>query len=70
MPEDKARAVALYTQAAQRGNLSAQCNLGYCCLTGIGMDPAPEQAIPWLERAAEQGSARAMSLLGSCLPGR
>lgn len=30
------------------------------------MDPAPEQAIPWLERAAEQGSARAMSLLGSC----
>ena len=27
---------------------------------------APEKAIPWLEKAAEQGQARAQSLLGSC----
>ena len=69
MPEDKARAVALYTQAAQRGNLSAQCNLGYCCLTGIGMDPAPEQAIPgWsgLRSRVPPGHEPA----GKLLPGR
>ena len=56
VPEDKARAVALYTQAAQRGDLAAQCNLGYCYLTGIGTEVDCGRAVEWLDRAARRDS--------------
>ncbi len=36
--EDKARAVALYRQAAEQGDARSQCNLGYCYYRGIGVD--------------------------------
>ena len=54
MAEDKAQAVEWYTRAAEGGYAPAQTNLAYCFLTGIGMEAAPEKAIPWLEKAAEQ----------------
>ncbi|MCQ4721000.1 hypothetical protein NE659_27515, partial [Flavonifractor plautii] len=57
MAEDKAQAVEWYTRAAEGGYAPAQTNLAYCFLTGIGMEAAPEKAIPWLEKAAEQGQA-------------
>lgn len=66
MAEDKEQAAALYRRAAEQGYAYAQCNLGFCYLHGIGVEPDDAQAVRWLERAAEQGHPRALYLLGNC----
>ncbi len=51
----QAEAVHWYAQGALAGHAPSQCNLGYCYLTGIGVEPDPETAVEWLEKAAGQG---------------
>ena len=35
VPEDKKKAVELYTEAAEAGDETAQCNLGFCYLIAV-----------------------------------
>ena len=52
--------------AAEQGHAPAQCNLGVCCLNGIGMEADAPQGVEWLERAAAQDFARALCILADC----
>jgi len=54
-PVDAPRAVRLYTAAAEKGDVSAQNNLGEMNETGRGVPKNPDEAIRWYERAAEKG---------------
>ena len=38
MEQDKAKAVELYREAAEAGDVRAMCNLGYCYYQGIGTE--------------------------------
>ena len=59
-------AVRLYRIAAEQGYADAQCNLGYCYETGLGVEKDPKEAVKWYRKAAEQGFARAQYNLGLC----
>ena len=59
-------AVRWYQKAAEQGFAAAQCNLGFCYETGIGVDPNPKEAAAWYRKAAEQGFAIAQCNLGFC----
>lgn len=50
---------------AEKGNPSAQVNLGYKYERGIGTEKDPAEALRWYRAAAEQGNALAQSNLGS-----
>ena len=63
---DKQRAAQLYLAAAQKGLATAQCNLGFCYLAGIGVESSPARAIFWLRQSAAQDYPRALDLLGDC----
>ena len=51
-------------QAAERGNASAQYNLGVMYAKGQGVRQDYAEAVRWYRRAAEQGDAQAQSNLG------
>ncbi|MBQ9153547.1 MAG: sel1 repeat family protein [Solobacterium sp.] len=51
------RAFELYLELAKEGWTSAMANLAGMYGEGIGTDPDPEQALYWLEQAAEGGDA-------------
>jgi TPR repeat protein len=51
-PESAREAAALLRQAAERGNLLAAYNLGYCYDKGIGVGVDLQQAYVWYGRAA------------------
>src|SRR4051812_22354758 len=60
-------AIFWMTKAADQGNPSHQASLGFWLLEGTfdkHAHPDPVRAIPWLERAAAQGHAGAMFMLG------
>lgn len=61
---DKDRAVQLYKQAAERGHISAQNNLGAMYEAGEGVPVDYEQAAYWYEKSSEQGNPNAMVNLG------
>ncbi len=63
---DFRQAVEWYRKAAEKGNASAQCNLGFCYENGIGIGEDKKEAVRWYRKAAEQGSAVAQSNLGLC----
>ena len=63
---DYRQAVKWYRMAAERGNATAQTNLGYCYKTGKGVDKDAEQAVKWYRKAADQGNETAQNNLGVC----
>lgn len=58
------RANELYRQAAELGNAQAMCNLGINFLATKGGETDNEQAIAWLEKAAERHQPMACWALG------
>lgn len=75
-PVDYARALALYRQAAERGDAEAQFVTGGMLYQGQGTDPDKRGGFKWLLQAAEQGKVSpeslaiigAMYLRGSTVP--
>lgn len=66
VPKDPVQAVAWYREAAERGDVKAQHNLGTCYVSGEGVGQDPVQAVDWFRKAAEQGHADAQFYLGMC----
>ena len=66
MAEDKGKAAECYRMAAENGNVTAMCNLGYCYYTGIGVTVNNTEAVKWFTKAADRGQPRALFLLGEC----
>jgi uncharacterized protein len=61
---DHARAIALLTPLAERGDAVAQLKLGLAYARGEGVPRDGAAGLRWLTRAAEQGQAEAMFELG------
>jgi len=55
VPQDPARSVAYYREAAEQGDMYAQYNLAVSYDTGNGLTQNFREAVKWLRRAAEQG---------------
>ena len=55
LSDDKARAFALFQQAAQKGNLKAMHNLAIAYAQGAGTAKDENKAAQWFARAAERG---------------
>jgi len=53
--KDYAKAVELWTKAANAGHAVSQYNLGISYLTGTGIEQDVYKAIHWLSESAEQG---------------
>lgn len=72
VPQNHGRAEALYRQAAEKGHVGAQHQLGKYLFVGLaGGEANAEEAVVWLRRAAESGDpehiydlARALETLG------
>jgi TPR repeat protein len=58
------QAIASLTEAAERGDIGAQCDFGIICAGGRGVAADNMQARTWIRRAAEQGHAEAQYYLG------
>lgn len=63
VPQDKAKAVELFTKSAEQGNIDAQNNLGVIYLLGEGVEQNTDKAIEWFEKAAKQGNEEAVKNL-------
>ncbi|MCP1675105.1 TPR repeat protein [Natronocella acetinitrilica] len=61
---DYSRAFELMVAEAEAGNADAQYTVGYMYYTGQGVQRDERAAIRWIQRAAGNGSARAMQALG------
>ena len=57
--QDYSKAVEWYTKAAEQGNATAQCNLGYMYQYGYGVSQDYSKAVEWYTKAAEQGNESA-----------
>ena len=55
-----------YRKAANQGDASAQCHLGYCYKNGQGVRQDDAEAVKWYRKAANQGHAAAQFNLGNC----
>ena len=64
--KDYDEAFEIYSEAAEDGNLTAICNLGYMYEAGLGVDRDVYKAVEYYTDAAEKGNARAMYNLGVC----
>ncbi|KAJ1479802.1 hypothetical protein T484DRAFT_2845393 [Baffinella frigidus] len=60
LPPDPAKAVDYFRKAASKDLPEAQFNLGWCWLSGEGVEMSPTKALEWFEKAAANGSADAM----------
>ena len=60
---DAARAVALFRQAANRGNALAAYNLAYCYEHGLGIPRSLEQALAWYRRSAAEAKDEPIKLI-------
>ena len=58
------QAIASLTEAAERGDVGAQCDLGIIYAKVGGVAAETPQARTWIRRAAEQGHAEAQYYLG------
>ena len=61
---DYARAGAIFSRRAERGDAAAQTYLGYMYAQGRGVPRDDVEAAHWLRRAADQGYPAAQFLLG------
>ena len=64
MPKDYAAAVAWWRQAARRGDVEAEYNMGHAYANGIGVLKDYKVAAQWWQKAANKGYAPAMTKLG------
>ena len=64
LPQNYARAMALYTKAAELGEVQAQCNLGYCYYYGRVGAPDYKKAFEWFLLSSLNGNANATYKLG------
>ena len=65
--KDETKAVEWYQKAAEAGNATAMCSLGYAYEYGKGeLTKDTYKAVEWYKKAAEAGEARAMYNLGKC----
>lgn len=62
--DDTAKAIELYSMAAEQEYANAQVNLGIAYAEGIGVPPDDAEAIRWYQKAADQGYAPALLNLG------
>ena len=58
VPVERLKGEALIRKAAERGNASAQIELGNRLLTGRVLNTDPTQAFSWYLKAAEKGDAK------------
>lgn len=58
-------AVGFLAEAAGKGHTEAQYNIGYMLLTGTWVDKDREQALIWLQLAANKANPRAQFLVGT-----
>ena len=58
VPQDPAKAAALYRVAAERGSSVAQFHLGLAYRSGKGVEQDDAEANEWFRRAADQGDLR------------
>ena len=63
VPRDYGRALALYCEAARRGDAQAFYSLGWMYLNGRGVAHDDAMAVMWLRKAAARGIAQAANLL-------
>jgi TPR repeat protein len=61
---DYKKALAVWTELAEQGDVSAQINLANMYAKGLGAKKDRAQAMKWLEKAADQGNQEAMFDLG------
>ncbi|MGI9463633.1 MAG: tetratricopeptide repeat protein [Aestuariivirgaceae bacterium] len=61
---DYPKALKLYTEAAEAGNVDAQLLLGFLNFSGDGVAQDYATALKWFLRAAAQGDARSQAQLG------
>ena len=64
VPRDYHQALALYCQAARRGDPNAFFHLGWMYLNGRGVARNDPTAVMWLRKAAGRGVPQATNLLG------
>jgi len=64
--KDLAEAAEWYRRAAEAGDATGACNLGYLYETGGGVEQSWDQAVNYYRQAAELGQARGQYLLGWC----
>ena len=65
-PVTKLKEFLKYKPKAEKGDASAQFNLGRCYFYGQGVAKDEVEAMKWYRKAADQGNARAQSNLGFC----
>lgn len=66
VPQNKPRAIELFTESADKGYADSQCSLGVCYATGNGVRKDEYIAAQWFEKAAMQNQAFAQKNLGIC----
>ena len=55
-----------YKAKAEKGDATAQSNLGFCYANGQGVEKDYAEAVKWFRKAAEQNNAVAQANLGVC----
>ena len=66
VPKDTSKAFNLFQSPAQHGLPRAQFVLGLCYLNGQGTSTNQEQALLWINRAAQSNFSDAQTELGNC----
>lgn len=64
--QDYAKAISLFTQAANLGSEKACVSLGNMYKLGRGTTPNLEEAVKWYQIAANKGNAKAQNHMGVC----
>ena len=64
IPIQKKRALELYSNAADKGDVDSQRTLGVIYADGNGVEKNPAIAVTWFEKAADQGDIKSMAYLG------
>ena len=65
-PDDDAKALGYFVQAASTGDPEAEYLVGECYFFGKGTTPDIDKAIQFLQLAADRRYPKAMDLLGTC----
>lgn len=63
--EEYNKAFEYYQEAAKKGNMYGQYNLGLLYLQGLGVTKDSKEAFEWLRKSAEQGNREAQNQLGN-----
>ena len=64
--ENFEKAVALWGEAAERGDAHAEYCLGVCCDRGLGVEHSASVAAEWYARSADKGYAQAQYNYAVC----